>query len=310
MFEKFTERARRAVVLSLEEARRMEHDYIGTEHLLLGLLREEKGVAARALSPFNVTLDRVREQIQNIVGYGDEGTGGGSRLGWASIFGKRKSGNTFTFTRRSKRVLESARGEALQLGHDYIGTEHLLLGLLRQSDSIAVRVLSNLEVDPDEVRQEAVRMLGGSRTSLHRDGENLLWPVAYRTRVTSLEVNALCGSPDAEKAKRQKLFVSLEVGYTDYGPDSPGQAERLTEEEQRVASSTGELGINLEDILEGVVETLEQEWFGTLEEVVNRAGRYVLDRLPVPDVTVSVVRPARDTGRKVPEICVEGTFTR
>jgi ATP-dependent Clp protease ATP-binding subunit ClpC len=133
MFERFTERARKVVVLAQEEARHFNHNYIGTEHLLLGLLREDEGVAARALGSLNVTLDEVREQVESIVGYGEEGTGGQA-----------------PFTPRSKKVLELALREALQLGHNYIGTEHILLGLVRESEGVAARVLSNLGVDPDK----------------------------------------------------------------------------------------------------------------------------------------------------------------
>ena len=147
MFERFTERARKVVVLAQEEARHFNHNYIGTEHLLLGLLREDEGVAARALSSLNVTLDEVREQVESIVGYGEEGTGGQA-----------------PFTPRSKKVLELALREALQLGHNYIGTEHILLGLVRESEGVAARVLNNLDVDPDKVRREVVRMLGGGRS--------------------------------------------------------------------------------------------------------------------------------------------------
>jgi ATP-dependent Clp protease ATP-binding subunit ClpC len=146
MFERFTERARKVVVLAQEEARHFNHNYIGTEHLLLGLLREDEGVAARALASLNVALDEVREQVESIVGYGEEGTGAQA-----------------PFTPRSKKVLELALREALQLGHNYIGTEHILLGLVRESEGVAARVLSNLDVDPDKVRREVVRMLGGGR---------------------------------------------------------------------------------------------------------------------------------------------------
>ena len=153
MFERFTERARKVVVLAQEEARHFNHNYIGTEHLLLGLLREDEGVAARALTSLNVTLDEVREQVESIVGYGEEGTGGQA-----------------PFTPRSKKVLELALREALQLGHNYIGTEHILLGLVRESEGVAARVLSNLDVDPDKVRREVVRMLGGGRGQRGRSG--------------------------------------------------------------------------------------------------------------------------------------------
>src|SRR4028118_670092 len=153
MFERFTERARKGVGPAQDEARHFNHNYIGTEHLLLGLLREDEGVAAQALSSLNVTLDEVREQVESIVGYGEEGTGAQA-----------------PFTPRSKKVLELALREALQLGHNYIGTEHILLGLVRESEGVAARVLSNLGVDPDKVRREVVRMLGGGRSQRGRSG--------------------------------------------------------------------------------------------------------------------------------------------
>src|SRR5215210_9576624 len=120
MFERFTERARKVVVLAQEEARHFNHNYIGTEHLLLGLLREDEGVAARALGSLNVTLDEVCEQVESIVGRGDGGTG-----------------EQAAFTRRSKGALDFAWREALQLGHSYVGTEHLLLGLVQERGSVA-----------------------------------------------------------------------------------------------------------------------------------------------------------------------------
>ncbi len=154
MFERFTERARKVVVLAQEEARHFNHNYIGTEHLLLGLLREDEGVAAKALTSLNVTLDDVRDQVESIVGYGEENTGGQA-----------------PFTPRSKKVLELALREALQLGHNYIGTEHILLGLVRESEGVAARVLANLDVDSDRVRRKVVELLGGGRAQRGRGGE-------------------------------------------------------------------------------------------------------------------------------------------
>jgi ATP-dependent Clp protease ATP-binding subunit ClpC len=177
MFERFTERARKVVVLAQDEARHFNHNYIGTEHLLLGLLREDEGVAAQALSSLNVALDEVREQVESIVGYGEEGTGAQA-----------------PFTPRSKKVLELALREALQLGHNYIGTEHILLGLVRESEGVAARVLSNLDVDPDKVRRKIVRMLGGDR--------NKSMPTSRRWRETSRrKVRNRGQQPQAERNK-------------------------------------------------------------------------------------------------------------
>ncbi|MBX6762479.1 MAG: ATP-dependent Clp protease ATP-binding subunit [Rubrobacteraceae bacterium] len=170
MFERFTERARKVVVLAQEEARHFNHNYIGTEHLLLGLLREDEGVAARALTSLGVTLDDVREQVESIVGYGEEGTGGQA-----------------PFTPRSKKVLELALREALQLGHNYIGTEHILLGLVRESEGVAARVLSNLDVDPDKVRRKVVELLGGGRAQRGREAVGRGGAEARRPKTRQLD---------------------------------------------------------------------------------------------------------------------------
>src|SRR5262249_25624389 len=124
MFERFTERARQVVVLAQEEARTLKHNYIGTEHILLGLLREEEGLAARVLESLDITVERVRAQVVRIVGSGEEVTSG-----------------QIPFTPRAKKVLELALREALSLGHNYIGTEHILLGLVRENEGVAPRIL-------------------------------------------------------------------------------------------------------------------------------------------------------------------------
>ena len=144
MFERFTERARQVIVLAQEEARVLRHNYIGTEHLLLGLLREADGVAARVLGTLEVSLEEVRGEVQRIVGEGEHEAQG-----------------QIPFTPRAKKVLELALREALSLGHNYIGTEHILLGLVRESEGVAARILTELEVDADRVRQEVMRVLAG-----------------------------------------------------------------------------------------------------------------------------------------------------
>ncbi len=144
MFERFTERARQVVVLAQEEARELKHNYIGTEHLLLGLLREGDGVAARVLSGLEVSLEDVRGEIMRIVGEGEHEAQG-----------------QIPFTPRAKKVLELALREALSLGHNYIGTEHILLGLVRESEGVAARILNDLDADADRIRQEVMRVLSG-----------------------------------------------------------------------------------------------------------------------------------------------------
>src|SRR5438105_3264996 len=144
MFERFTERARQVVVLAQEEARTLKHNYIGTEHILLGLLREEEGLAARVLEGLEITVEEVRAQVIRIVGSGDEVTTG-----------------QIPFTPRAKKVLELALREALSLGHNYIGTEHILLGLVRENEGVAARILLDFDADAEKIRNEIIRMLSG-----------------------------------------------------------------------------------------------------------------------------------------------------
>ena len=151
MFERFTERARKVIVLAQEEARYFNHNYIGTEHLLLGLLREEEGVAAHVLGSLNVTLELVREQVESVVGDGEGG-----------------KDQRLPFTPSSKKTQELAMREALYFEHDYVGTEHLLLGLARVSEGHHIQVLSNLGVEPAKVRRELLRMLVSGRPQQRR----------------------------------------------------------------------------------------------------------------------------------------------
>ena len=144
MFERFTDRARRVVVLAQEEARLLNHSYIGTEHILLGLIHEGEGVAAKALESLNISLEAVRAQVEEIIGQG----------------GSSPSGH-IPFTPRAKKVLELSLREALQLGHNYIGTEHILLGLIREGEGVAAQVLVKLGADLSRVRQQVIQLLSG-----------------------------------------------------------------------------------------------------------------------------------------------------
>ncbi len=146
MFERFTDRARRVVVLAQEEARMLSHNYIGTEHLLLGLVRESEGIAAKALTSLGIELGTVREHVEEIVGRG----------------GQEPSSGHIPFTPRAKKVLELSLREALQLGHNYIGTEHILLGMIREGEGVAARVLVQLGADLSRVRQVVIQLLRGS----------------------------------------------------------------------------------------------------------------------------------------------------
>src|SRR5580692_4436622 len=144
MFERFTDRARRVAVLAQEEARMLHHDHIGTEHILLGLLREGEGVAATALESLGISLEAVRQHVGGITGQGQQAPSG-----------------HVPFTPRAKKVLELSLREALQLGHNYIGTEHILLGLIREGEGVAAQVLVRLGADLNRVRQQVIQLLHG-----------------------------------------------------------------------------------------------------------------------------------------------------
>jgi ATP-dependent Clp protease ATP-binding subunit ClpC len=150
MFERFTDRARRVVVLAQEEARMLNHNHIGTEHILLGLIHEGEGVAARALESLGISLGAVRQQVEEIIGRGQQAPSG-----------------HIPFTPRAKKVLDLSLREAKELGHSYIGTEHILLGLIREGDGVAARMLVKLGADLDRTRQQVIQLLHG------RAGEDL-----------------------------------------------------------------------------------------------------------------------------------------
>src|ERR1044071_4824403 len=142
MFERFTDRSRRVIVLAQEEAGMLDHGWIGTEHTLLGLIREGDGHAAKALDSLGISLDAVRQQVEAFIGRGQQAPSG-----------------PVPFTPRAKKVLELSLRESLQLGHGYIGTEHILLGLIREVDGVAAQLLVVLGADLDRVRQQVIQLL-------------------------------------------------------------------------------------------------------------------------------------------------------
>ena len=148
MFERFTDRARHVVVYAQEEARMLNHDYIGTEHILLGLIHEGEDVAARALQEMGISLDASRARVEELIGQGTEPPMG-----------------HIPFTPRGKKVLELSLREALQMGHNYIGTEHILLGLVREGEGVGAQLLRELGADVDRVRQTVIRLLEGYTAS-------------------------------------------------------------------------------------------------------------------------------------------------
>ena len=164
MFERFTERARQVVVLAQDEARALKHNYIGTEHILLGLLRQEKGLAARVLESLGITVEEVRAHVARMIGQGDEVTQG-----------------HIPFTPRAKKVLELSLREAKALQHGYIGTEHILLGIVRENEGVAARILLHFDADAETIRSEVIRMLSGEEPP---DQEGLSKPHAPPHAIT------------------------------------------------------------------------------------------------------------------------------
>jgi ATP-dependent Clp protease ATP-binding subunit ClpA len=163
VFERFTEPARQAIVWSQQEAAELRHNYIGTEHILLGLLREKEGVAARVLETLGITIEEVRTQVAGIIGQGDEAPRG-----------------QIPFTPRAKRVLELALQESLALGHNHIGSEHVLLGLARENNGVAARILLDFDAEASKIRGEVFRELGTAPPAGYEDA------MARRRRTTAL----------------------------------------------------------------------------------------------------------------------------
>jgi ATP-dependent Clp protease ATP-binding subunit ClpC len=187
VFERFTERARQVVVYAQDEARALKHNYIGTEHLLLGLLREEDGVARRALESLGLTLDAAREQVARRIGYGERETTG-----------------QIPFTPRAKKVLELALREALSLGHNYIGTEHVLLGLARENDGEGARILLDFGAGREKIRDAVARMLRGG-------------PRAGSAPFPHALVEEEFGPRPPARLGRDVSFVPLLVGWALFG---------------------------------------------------------------------------------------------
>ena len=187
MFERFTEPARQVVVLAQNEARGLRHNYIGTEHLLLGLLREREGLAAQALASLGVRCEELRSEVGRIIGEGEEVTTG-----------------QIPFTPRAKKVLELSMREALSLGHDYIGTEHLLLAIVRENEGVAARILLDSGADADKVRSAVLSAAGtemppgydeSMRRAVREPSATAFWVRAPRAidRLVSSEVLLVAG---------------------------------------------------------------------------------------------------------------------
>lgn len=253
MFERFTERARKVIVLAQEEATRLRHSYLGTEHLLVGLLQEES-VAAQSLSGLGVTVDAVREQVEGIVGYGEEAN-------FAPA----------PFTRHSKRMLEFSVAESLQIGHGYVGAEHLLLGLLRESGGTAARVLSNLNVDPDGIRSEVLGKLGveedDSRDRVEREMEAATDETFIAAPIGSVRVDVRI------KGRTRTLLVDLtSVGESRIADKPSGAVEHGW-------------------LLDSIAGVVDGNAYRSLDEAIERSGELMLERSPAVDgIEVSALR--------------------
>jgi ATP-dependent Clp protease ATP-binding subunit ClpC len=212
VFERFTDRARRVVVLAQEEARLLNHNYIGTEHILLGLIHEGEGVAAKALESLGISLEAVRAQVEEIIGQGQSAPTG-----------------HIPFTPRAKKVLELSLREALELGHNYIGTEHILLGLLREGEGVAAQVLVNLGASLDRVRQVVIGLLSG-----YPGGEGAAEQAGARTRLVRMTVPAELREAEEQLAQvRREKQAAVDRGDFE-------QAAGLREKERRLLTHVAE----------------------------------------------------------------------
>ena len=240
MFERFTDGARRAVVLSQEEARLLNHNYIGTEHILLGLIHEVEGVAARALESLGVSLESVRGQVEAIIGQG----------------GISPSGH-IPFTPRAKQVLELSLREALALGHNYIGTEHILLGLIREGEGVAAQVLVKLGADLARVRERVVQLL-----TAHAESASAVWSheperIVVEPLESPLRVNVSGGGPlEATVGYSRAVRVGDHVavaGTTTLRPDGvehPGDCHQQTRAVlQMIEDALRQAGASLSDVV-------------------------------------------------------------
>jgi hypothetical protein len=229
MFERFTDRARRVVVLAQDEARRLDHNYIGTEHILLGLIHEGEGVAARALESLGVSLAAVRQQVEEIIGRGQQAQSG-----------------HIPFTPRAKKVLELSLRESLQLGHNYIGTEHILLGLIHEGDGVAAQVLVRLGADLNRVREQVIQLLHGHSaeepvSAPSVAGELRLLPAvkthleAVEQRLTAIEQRVGTG-PDTSNLDEQIAHVCREKESAIEAQDFEQAASLRNREKELLAS--------------------------------------------------------------------------
>jgi dihydroneopterin aldolase len=301
VLEGFTEEAREAVARAQEEAARLGHGQANTGHLLLGILRDGGGVAARALAALNVTPDGAREVVENVGGRGEEGTL-----------------DRGPFTPRLARVVELAPREAARAGQERVGGGHLLLGLVREANSVGVRVLSALDVSPADVRREVFGRLRNpsrrepreppsragpqerpdsseppDRTDEETAASEEAPPMTVRGRVEGLEVHVRCGVSEEERALPQALLVDLQYVYDAQPSDD--------------LSGVVDYGT----LMEEAARALEREEFMLLETGARRIGARVLEKFPtIREMAVTVTKPRVPIARTVSGVSVRAVFRR
>ena len=248
MFERFTEKAIKVVMLAQEEARRLGHNFVGTEQIMLGLIGEGTGIAAKVLKSMGISLKEARVEVEKIIGRGS---------GFVAV--------EIPFTPRAKRVLELALEEARQLGHNYIGTEHLLLGLLREGEGVAARVLENLDADPAKIRSQVIRMVGESQEAVGA-GAGATGGAASGSKTPTLEE---FGSDLTKQAEEAKLDPC--VGRTN-------EIMRVTQILGRRTKNNpclvGEPGVGKSAIAEGLAQQIAA---GTVPETLEGKRMMTLD---------------------------------
>ncbi|MGI8938147.1 MAG: Clp protease N-terminal domain-containing protein, partial [Iamia sp.] len=259
MFERFTDRARRVVVLAQGEARLLNHNYIGTEHILLGLIHEGEGVAAKALESLGISLEAVRKQVEEIIGQGTQSPSG-----------------HIPFTPRAKKVLELSLREALQLGHNYIGTEHILLGLIREGEGVAAQVLVKLGADLSRVRQQVIQLLSGYSGPGGSTGSSGSGEKAGATAGGSGEASG-SGSLVLDHFVRNPTHLAREKNF-DPVIGRTREAERVMQVLSRRTKTNpvliGEPGVGKTAIVEGLAQSIAAD---TVPETLKGKQLYTLD---------------------------------